>query len=280
MSGKPKRYIHALSFRWLTPLYDPLLKWGMREATFKRALIADADIQPGMKILDLGCGTGTLTVMIKQAHPTAEVTGVDGDPAVLAIARRKAAKAGVDITLEHGLAFDLPYPDRTFDQVLSSLVFHHLMGENKQKAFGEILRVLKPGGELHLVDFGIQRTWLMRFLSGLVSRFEETGENLAGRLPLMMQVAGFGSVSETRLQPTIFGSISFYQARRVVVIEPQEIPQTVCGGKIKGPSRYPSADYKGKMVYFCTEACRQAFYGDPGRFMAGEIKHPLEEDDG
>jgi len=217
MSGKSKRYIPALSFRWLTPLYDPLLRWGMREATFKRALIANAEIQPGMKILDLGCGTGTLTVMIKQAHPAADVTGVDGDPVILAVARKKAALAGVNITLDKGLAFDLPYPDRTFDRVLSSLVFHHLTGENKQKAFDEILRVLKSGGELHLVDFGVQCTWLMRLLSGLVSRFEETGENLAGRLPQMMQAASFGSVSETRLQPTIFGSISFYQARRVNV---------------------------------------------------------------
>jgi SAM-dependent methyltransferase len=274
MSGKSKRYIPALSFRWLTPLYDPLLKWGMRETTFKRALIAKADIQPGMKILDLGCGTGTLTVMIKQAHPTADVTGVDGDPAVLAIAHQKAAKTGVDITLDKGLAYALPYPDRTFDRVLSSLVFHHLTGENKQKAFGEILRVLKPGGELHLVDFGVQRTPLMRFLSGLVSRFEETGENLAGRLPQMMQAAGFEFVSETGVQPTIFGSISFYQARRVNVNDQQEIPQTVCGGKIKDPSRYPSAEYKGKMIFFCTEACRQAFYGAPNRFMAGEIEHP------
>lgn len=216
MSDKITRYIPALSFRWLTPLYDPLLKWGMREATFKRALIANAGFQPGMKVVDLGCGTGTLTIMIKQAHPDVDVTGMDGDSAVLAIAHQKATKADLDITLQEGLAFNLPYPDQTFDRVLSSLVFHHLTGENKQKAFGEILRVLKPGGELQLVEFGLQRTWLMRFISGLVSRFEETGENLAGRLPLMMQEVGFESVSETRCQPTLFGSISFYQARKKI----------------------------------------------------------------
>ncbi len=56
--------------------------------------------------------------------------------------------------------------------------------------------------------------------------------------------------------------------------ESTEIPITACGGKIKDTSRYPSAEYKGKVIYFCTEACRQAFYGDPDRFMAGEIEHP------
>ena len=81
------RYIPALSFKWLTPLYDPLLKWVMREESFKRRLIQQANIHPKMKVLDLGCGTGTLTLMLKRAHPEAEVTGLDGDPQVLDIAR-------------------------------------------------------------------------------------------------------------------------------------------------------------------------------------------------
>ena len=51
---------------------------------------------------------------------------------------------------------------------------------------------------------------------------------------------------------------------------------TMCGGKIKDPSLYPTAEYKGKTIYFCTESCRQAFHTDPDRFMAGEIEHPLD----
>ena len=84
------KYIPALRFEWLTPLYDPLLKWVMREETFKRKLIDQAGIQPGMKVLDLGCGTGTLTLMLKRVYPNASVTGMDGDPQVLDIAREKA----------------------------------------------------------------------------------------------------------------------------------------------------------------------------------------------
>jgi ubiquinone/menaquinone biosynthesis C-methylase UbiE len=90
----------------------------MREEMFKRQLISQTYIQPGQRVLDLGCGTGTLTVLIKQTIPDAEITGVDGDPKVLEIAEEKAAQAGVGITWDHALATALPYPDCSFDRVL------------------------------------------------------------------------------------------------------------------------------------------------------------------
>ena len=124
--SKTEKYIPALRFYWLTPLYDPLLKWGMREDIFKRHLIEQAQIKPGMHLLDLGCGTGTLTIMIKQMHPEVDVVGLDGDPAILEIAHLKAEQAGIHITLDEGRAYQLPYPDHSFDRVLSSLVIHHL----------------------------------------------------------------------------------------------------------------------------------------------------------
>lgn len=52
--------------------------------------------------------------------------------------------------------------------------------------------------------------------------------------------------------------------------------ETVCGGKLKNPEKYPSALYRGEIVYFCTEACLHAFEQDPDRFIAGEIEHPLD----
>jgi ubiquinone/menaquinone biosynthesis C-methylase UbiE len=81
--------------------YDPLLKWVMREETFKRKLVQQANTQPKMNVLDLGCGTGTLTLMLKHAHPEAEVTGLDGDPQVLDIAREKSR--GTNIQWDEGL---------------------------------------------------------------------------------------------------------------------------------------------------------------------------------
>jgi hypothetical protein len=115
------RYIPALSFRWLTPLYDAVLKWVMREDTFKHELVQQVNIQVGMKVLDLGCGTGTLTLMLKQSYPFAEITGMDGDPQVLRIAREKSR--GVIVQWDEGLATSLPYVDAAFDRVVTAWSF-------------------------------------------------------------------------------------------------------------------------------------------------------------
>src|SRR5512139_1953622 len=98
-----KKYIPALSFRWLTPLYDPVLKWVMREDKFKQILTARANIRPGMKVLDVGCGTGTLTILLMESYPNTSITGIDGDPDVLEIAREKSR--GLNIQWDEGLAF-------------------------------------------------------------------------------------------------------------------------------------------------------------------------------
>ena len=212
MTGKSKRYIPALSFHWLTPLYDPLLKWGMREETFKRRLIERAGIRSGQQVLDLGCGTGTLTLMLKQAIPGANVTGLDGDPEVLSIARSKSEQTHADITWDEGLAYKLPYPDQSFDVVLSSLVVHHLTSENKVHAFREVRRVLQPAGGFHIVDFGRPFSPLTRLQAAVMKNLEQAADNFSGRIAPMLQEAGFGSVSEAEKFNTIFGPIWFYQA--------------------------------------------------------------------
>jgi ubiquinone/menaquinone biosynthesis C-methylase UbiE len=212
--AKDDPYIPALGRDWLTPLYDPLLRWVMREDHFKRHLIRQAEIKPGHRVLDLGCGTGTLTILIKRTHPLAEVVGLDGDPRILAIARAKAAKAGAELTLDHGMAFQLPYPDQAFDRVLSSLVLHHLTTENKQRALREVVRVLRPSGELHVVDFGRPHTAWARLVSRTMMRFEEAADNLRGALQAMFREAGFDRVAETARYATLFGTLSLYQGQK------------------------------------------------------------------
>lgn len=202
------KYIPALSFGWLTPIYDPLLRWGMREETFKRELILGARIHPGMRVLDLGCGTGTLTIMIKQMHPEVEVIGLDGDLKVLEIASAKADKAGVEITLDHGMAFQLPYSDGAYDRVLTSLVMHHLTRDDKQSTFGEVYRVLRAGGELYILDFGKPQGVYGRLASQLIKRMEQAGDNVNGLLPIMIRRAGFEEVEEPSGFTTIFGTLS------------------------------------------------------------------------
>ena len=211
---KPNQYIPALGRDWLTPLYDPLQRWVMREDQFKRDLIRQAKIGPGHRVLDLGCGTATLTILIKQTHPQSEVVGLDGDPKVLAIARAKAAKAGVAITLDHGMAFQMPYPDQAFDRVLSSLVLHHLTTENKQRALRDVVRILRPSGELHIVDFGKPHTAWARLISRTLHRFEEVEDNLKGLLPGMFRQAGLDRVAETARYGTVFGTLSLYQGQK------------------------------------------------------------------
>ncbi|MSP13184.1 MAG: methyltransferase domain-containing protein [Chloroflexi bacterium] len=187
----------------------------MGEEKFKRRLIDQAQIRLGHRVLDLGCGTGTLTIRIKQMHPEADVVGLDGDTGVLAIARAKTASIGVSIGFVQGLAFQLPYPDAAFDRVLSSLVFHHLTTDNKIKTLRECFRVLKPGGELHIADFGKPFNTYTNLLAPVMEKAEEVSANIQGLLPQMMLESGFTQVAEPAHYTTIFGGLSLYRARKL-----------------------------------------------------------------
>jgi ubiquinone/menaquinone biosynthesis C-methylase UbiE len=207
-------YIRALGFKWLTPVYDPLIKRTLREQFLKHRLIERADIQPGKRVLDLGCGTGTLTLMLKQAVPEAMVTGLDGDEEVLAIAASKASREGLQINWDHALASDLPYPGGSFDVVLSSLVAHHLASREKQQAFEEIYRVLRPGGTFHILDFGPPFSLITRLQAAVMQNLEEARDNLQGQILPMLVGAGFSSASEEEKQTTLFGPVWFYRAQK------------------------------------------------------------------
>jgi SAM-dependent methyltransferase len=212
--GRPAGYIPALSHDWLTPLYDPLIRWFMREERFKRRLVEQAEVRDGHRVLDIGCGTGTLAVMVKQAHPRARVVGLDGDAKVLEIARAKAARVGVELSLDEGMAYELPYPDGSFDRVLSSLMLHHLTTDDKRRTFHEVLRVLRAGGEMHVVDFGPPRTLYSRLVALVAARSEEAAVNVRGLLPEMFREAGFEQVEEAEQFMTVAGALSFYRARK------------------------------------------------------------------
>ena len=208
-------YVPALGYRWLTRFYDPVLAWLLKEEKFKALLVEQAAPRPRQRVLDLGCGTGTLTLMLKRACPEAAVVGLDGDPETLTVAREKAKAAGVDIELREGMAFDPPFPEGTFDRVVSSLLFHHLMRENKKRTLAAVRRLLRPGGELHVADWGEAKSPLMRFAFlgvQLLDGFETTADNVAGRLVPMIEEAGFVGVAETHHEPTLFGTLSLYRA--------------------------------------------------------------------
>ena len=212
-----ERYIPALRFHSLTRLYDPAIRLTTREETFKRRLLAQAAVSPDDRVLDLGCGTGTLAIMLKQRQPQAEVIGLDADPEILQRARAKAAAAAVEVQLDHGVATELPYESGSFDRALSTLFFHHLKPAEKGRTAAEIARVLKPGGELHVADWGRPSDPLMWALFGLVrlgDGLEPTRDNAAGRLPQIFEQAGLVNAVESDRLRTAFGTLALYRATK------------------------------------------------------------------
>lgn len=208
-------FIPALRYHWLTSFYDPIIRWTTRESTFKSRLIQQIQIGSEQRVLDLGCGTGTLTLLIKQTYPKTKVFGLDADPKVLQIAEKKITKNGLGVVFDQGMSFELPYPDHSFDAVVSSLMFHHLTLKNKLRTLGEIYRVLKPQGQLLIADWGKAQNKIMRiaFLSvQLLDGFKTTTDNVKGLLPQLMVEAGFDKTVETGRFMTLYGTISLYKA--------------------------------------------------------------------
>lgn len=209
-------YVPALGFHWLTALYDPLLALTTRERTFKTALLESLDLRPGGRLLDLACGTGTLAIMAKQRQPDAAVAGIDGDPAVLGRARRKATAAGVAIDFRAAMSDALPFADATFDRVASSLFFHHLLPDQKRRTLQEVRRVLRPGGVFCVADWGQPSGALMRLLFytvQLLDGFPNTVDHVTGRLPDFFRAAGMQDVSLLGEFRTVYGTLALHRAR-------------------------------------------------------------------
>jgi ubiquinone/menaquinone biosynthesis C-methylase UbiE len=208
-----QKYIPALSFRWLTPLYDAIIEGPMSIASMRRGLLAQMGDLNNKKILDVGSGTGTMSILIKQAFPVAEVVGLDGDPQILEIASSKARSLGLDIQFDQGMSFDLPYPRESFDVVLTSMMLHHLTKDDKESTAREMYRVLRPGGQLFGADFGEPRSRFGKTLRPFMRRFERVAENVDGFLPVMFTGAGFTSYKET--DRYVLGSIALFQGSKI-----------------------------------------------------------------
>lgn len=208
-------FIPALRYPWLTGAYDAVVRVTVRERAFKAALVDQLRLRSGMRVLDLGAGTGTLALAIDRACAGVNVTGVDVDPQILAIAARKVRAAGARVELRAGDITQLELADRSFDRVVSSLVFHHLDRDGKRRALAEAFRALVDGGELHVADWGPPHGPAMRaaFLAvQLLDGFSTTRDCVTNVLPALMDEVGFLDARITRRMRTPLGTVALYRA--------------------------------------------------------------------
>lgn len=213
LSETRREFLPAAGRDVFLPLYDPIVSL-MGGARAREELVKQANIQPNQRVLDLGCGTGTLVVLLKRKYPTAEIVGVDPDPKALQRAQKKVRRAGVAVQLDEGFADELPYEAGTFDRVLSSFMLHHLEEHEREKTLREVLRVLKPAGTFHLLDFAGGEDKAPGRLGRLVNSHARLEDNSQQRILQLMRRAGFVDAQKVKDGSMLFGLLptAYYQA--------------------------------------------------------------------
>ncbi|GAA0553422.1 hypothetical protein GCM10010172_39910 [Paractinoplanes ferrugineus] len=144
-------YLPAMGQHALLFLYDPCTRLA-GVGRLHDELLDQADVRPGHRVLEIGCGTGNVVLRLARRTPGADVLGTDPDPRALRRGHRKAVRRGLPVRFERAFADELPVPDASVDRVLSSYMLHHLDDADKPRVMAEVHRVLRPGGELHLID--------------------------------------------------------------------------------------------------------------------------------
>jgi ubiquinone/menaquinone biosynthesis C-methylase UbiE len=209
------RYVPAAGRVGSTRMYDRSIAVTMREAHW-RPLLRDRllrGVPDGGHVVDVGAGTGTLAIALAQARPNVTVTAIDGDPEILGLAQ---AKPGAErVRWRAGLADDLPLDAASADAVVTSLVLHHLDVDTKRRALTDIARVLRPGGRLHVADWGRPATPLLRasfLVLQMLDGFDGTRDHAAGRVPGLVRCAGFEAVHVHRRLRTAWGTLELLEA--------------------------------------------------------------------
>lgn len=209
-SGEPNAPTDGMLMNWAAPFYDVYCSAVGLGRGFRAQTLHVAAIRPGERILDVGCGTGVLTLLAAEASgPAGSVVGIDPGADMVRVARRNAKRAGAAVDFRIAAVEQLPFPDAQFDVALSSLMLHHLPPATKRAGLAEVHRVLRPGGRLVVADFLRPRNpawWLVLwpFLS-----MPSVADSLHGRVPDHLREAGFSRV-ETRGQRA--GLITFLTA--------------------------------------------------------------------
>lgn len=193
---KQKDFIPAFNYDFLTPFYDfltNLLGFGYKE---REKIVNLLQLKNSEKLLDVGCGTGTLVIVAKDLHPKNDIIGIDIDQNILRIAQSKTNEKELKIKFINASADKLPFDTSTFDVVVSTLIFHHLPLSVKKGAIKEIKRVLKNNGRFLLVDFGKADGLLLKLLYNLevwlhIKEAETLKDNVEGVICALLKQEGF-----------------------------------------------------------------------------------------
>lgn len=208
-------FVPAAGRRGLTALYDPVVALTMREQTFRSRLVAQVAAGDPAVVLEIGCGTGSLSVRLAGALPTARIVAIDPDPDALARARAKGPAGRIEFS--EGFAGELALADESCDRVVASLLLHHLTAAEKETALAEAHRVLRPGGRLHVADWGAPQDPLMgaAFLAlRLLDGFERTRAHARGELGELIAAGGFTEVRRHDRLRTGWGTLELLSAER------------------------------------------------------------------
>ena len=180
-----------------------------RATAIRKMTVELGQVRPGQKLLDVGCGTGSLAIVAKaKAGPDGEVHGIDAAPEMIEVARRKADNTGSDVRFQVGLIEAIPFPDNQFDLALSSFMLHHLPDDLKRMGFAEIYRVLKPGGHFIIVDFGAPSHSVISHVMMLLFGHSRTRSNV----PELMAMMGDTGFREVEAVPAKYKGLAFIRA--------------------------------------------------------------------
>ncbi len=211
MADGHRSYLPAAGHDWGLPLYDPLVKLlGGDKA--RLTLLDQADIPAAGRVLDVGCGTGTLIATVARTHRGISLVGLDPDPKALARAKRKIERTGAAVRLDRGFADALPYADASFTRVFSCFMLHHLPPRERLDALSEMRRVLEPGGSLHLLDFAPTPAGSGSGVARWLHSNHHLADNSEDRVIALMKEAGFAEAGAISRGALLLWHTTYYRA--------------------------------------------------------------------